>query len=193
MSVIRVLAQWAGFPGAPGYSSFHFSEFTGGVEVDAVRERVYEFFDAMTPILPASVSITVDPTVQRLDEATGVLEEYLDGTANFVVEASPNNPDFAGPAGAVVGWNTNTVNNGRRVRGRTFLVPLNLDSYEEDGTLSEVALTRLRRGAAELVGDDFNTGFSVWSRPRNGAGGVLAPVTGFRVPDLSAVLRSRRD
>lgn len=193
MAVYRVTARWEGFPGAPGYSNFHFGEFTGGADVDPMRERVQAFFGAMTTALAADVVIRIPTTVEVFDEDSGMLTGYLDGEEELSVFGSGSGGSFAGPVGAVVNWLTATVANGRRVRGRTFVVPLNATAYDSDGTLSGNALSRLREGADELVQDDFNSQFSVWSRPRDGSSGVLAPVTGYRVPDLAAVLRSRRD
>lgn len=193
MAVYRITAQWSGFPGAPGYSNFHFGEFTGGIDVDQARNRVGDFFDALVADLPAGVSISVSPTVEVYDEASGVLQDYLEGEDSIDVEATSAGPRYAGPVGAVVNWITSTVANGRRIRGRTFLVPLATSAYDNDGTLDSESLGRIRTAASALIGDDFNSQFSVWSRPQNGGAGVLAPVTSARVPDLVAVLRSRRD
>lgn len=193
MAVYRVTAQWTGFPGAPGYSNFHFGEFTGGLEVDQTRTRVGDFFSALAADLPAGVSISVSPTVEIYDEASGVLQDYVEGEETIEISATTAGPNYAGPVGAVVNWITATVANGRRIRGRTFIVPLATVSYANDGTLATNTLNRLRVAANDLIADDFNSQFSVWSRPRNGGAGVLAPVTAARVPDLAAVLRSRRD
>lgn len=193
MAIHRVLARWSGFPGAPGYSSFHFSGFTGGADANQVRLRVRGFFNEVNYLFPGDVSVEIDNTVEVLDEATGVLQDYADDDQDMTITAAGSGNSYAGPSGAVVNWLTNTVNNGRRVRGRTFIVPIGANMYDSDGTLSSEALANLRDGADALLDGDFNSEFVVWSRPRNGAGGVAAPVTGYRVPDMAAVLRSRRD
>lgn len=193
MAVYRVTAEWSGFTGAPGYSNFHFGEFTGGADIDQMRNRVGDFFQALYTNVPSSVSISIPPTVEVYDEASGLLTGYEEGGEEITIEATGTVNTYAGPSGAVVNWLTNTVANGRRIRGRTFIVPLRTTAYQSDGTLTSDTLEDIRAAAAGLVQDDFNTGFSVWSRPQNGGSGVLAPVTGYRVPDLAAVLRSRRD
>lgn len=193
MTVYRVTAQWQGFPGAPGYSNFHFSGFTGGADADAMRGRVRAFFAEISTRLPAGATITIQPTVEVFEESTGELTGYVDGEAAMSVSGPTSANTYAGPTGAVVNWLTNTVNQGRRVRGRTFLVPLAVTVYEADGTLSASSLQLIRDGAAALTEGDFNSEFVIWSRPRDGGAGVLAPVVGYRVPDMAAVLRSRRD
>lgn len=193
MAVHRVSARWTGFQGAPGYSNFHFSEFTGGADPDQMIGRVAEFFEVLYATLASQVTVTVSSIVEEFDETTGQLTGYLDGEEDAVISATGSNTPFSGPSGAVVNWLTNTVSNGRRVRGRTFLVPLRSSVYENDGTLSSGTLTTINEAAEGLVGGDWNSEFVVWSRPTGGSGGVLAPVTGHRVPDMAAVLRSRRD
>lgn len=193
MAIYRVTAEWSGFPGAPGYSNFHFSEFTGGIDAEQVRGRVEAFFEPLKTVLASAVTITIPPTVEILDEDTGMLTGWMDGGEEIRINTTGTAGDYAGPSGAVINWITGTVRNGRRVRGRTFLVPIRSGAYDSDGTLTSDALTSIREAGDEFVTQDFNSGFGVWSRPSNGSGGIFAPVTGYRVPDMVAVLRSRRD
>lgn len=193
MTIHRVQAVWTGFPGAPGYSSFYFRPFTGGGDVDQAIGRVRGFFAEWRRLLPLGVSIQVQATVEEVDETTGMLTGYLDGEEVEPVLTSTAGNDFAGPAGAVVNWLTGTVRNGRRVRGRTFLVPLGLNAYDSDGTLGDTALSDLRAGANILLSTEFEQELVVWARPNGGSPGEAASVTGHRVPDMAAVLRSRRD
>lgn len=193
MAIYRVTAEWTGFIGAPGYTNFHFGEFTGGADADQMRNRVSDFFDPLLSILSSDVVITIPPTVEVLDEESGSLTGYLDGGEEIRLLTTGSSTSYAGPSGAVINWITGTVRNGRRVMGRTFLVPLKANTYQDDGTLTGDALSSLREAGDVLATDDFDSAFGVWSRPVNGSGGVLAPVTGYRVPDMVAVLRSRRD
>ena len=193
MTIHRVTAQWSGFTGAPGYSNFYFLAGVGTPDQDQETSRVHGFFSDLTTILPSQVSIQVDSTVEVVDEVTGTLEDYVEAEPLPPVTSSGSDSSYAGPAGMVVNWLTNTVNNGRRVRGRTFLVPINSNLFEADGTIGSGSLQIVRDAANDFIQDEWNSSLCVWSRPRNGAGGLAAPVTGSRVPDLAAVLRSRRD
>lgn len=193
MAVSRVTAVWQGFPGAPGYTNIFFDAFGADDFVDAEVARVRSFFNSLLIRFPSSVTISVSPEVSIFDEVSGELLGYstADETPDDV--EGQGSSSYSGPSGAVINWSTDTVNRGRRVRGRTFLVPLADAVYDSSGTLSTAALNDLRDAAEILMGDGDGPQFVVWSRPRDGAGGALAPVTSYRVPDMAAVLRSRRD
>lgn len=203
MNILRIQAVWSGFPGAPGYSAFHFSSdagfWDGGIigdeaqaAADSARGRVLAAFNSLRNRLPETVNIRIEPEAQIIDSDTGEILGAAEISAASV-DPGTQGTSYAGPAGAVVNWRTNDYRFGRRIRGRTFLVPLAANAYEADGTLSSAALSAVRDFGSEMVsgGDDPN--FGVWSRPRDGGGGVFASVTGYNVPDMAAVLRSRRD
>jgi hypothetical protein len=114
---------------------------------------------------------------------------------------------YAGNAGAVVHWLTSLIVGTRRVRGRTFLVPMIGSAFESNGSLTSTALNTINNAAAALI-TAVGTGMVVWSRPvvahtkydpKTGQGtgvagrsGTYGAVTGSRVPDLAISLRSRR-
>lgn len=193
MAIHRIVAQWTGFPGAPGYTNFHFMA-GGGLISDAQSsaDKVLDFFNQFKTYLPPQTRIEIQPEVAVIDEDTGV-------ASNFVLIdpgerlAGTGTGSYAGPAGAVINWRTNDLRFGRRIRGRTFLVPLTSAAFEGDGTLASNARNFIQGAADSLVGGDLDSEFVVWSRPRNGSGGVAATVTQANVPDMAAVLRSRRD
>lgn len=193
MAITRVTAEWRGFLGAPGYSTFHFHESASGGVVDDARQRVHSFFDGLRGTLPSSVEIDVLEEVEEYDESSGMLVGYARGTEELATIDGGNNASFAAPVGAVVHWNTNTVANGRRLRGRTFIVPMSNAAFEADGTIRGIELDMLRDAAESLSGGGFESTFCVWSRPTGGGSGAVGPVISHRVPDMAAVLRSRRD
>lgn len=193
MAISRITAVWQGFPGAPGYSSFFFDAFGGGDLVDAEHARVRSFFLALQTILPSGLTVTVNPEAEVLDETTGELLGYSNVTepSNQVNGAATG--AYSGPAGAAVTWNTDTVAKGRRLRGRTFVVPLANSAYDSQGTLATSAITDLNEGAEDLIGDGSGPQLVIWSRPAASVAGSIGPVTSHRVADKVAVLRSRRD
>lgn len=193
MAIHRVTATWTGFTGGPGYTSFYFSPFTGGGSAGAARQRVLSFFSSMSQIIATGARIDISPTIEVIDEETGTLQSYIDDDTEVGYTQGASTGSYVGSAGGVVSWSTNTVVSGRRVRGRTFIVPMRTTAFQDDGTLTTQALTSMRDGADALMASDFDQQLVIWSRPRGGSGGVAAPVTGYRVPDMAAVLRSRRD
>lgn len=193
MAINRVVARWQGFPGGPGYSNFFFTELPSSEGVLAARQAVGDFFDGFSSLLPSGVEIVVENEVAVIDELTGQTLDYAPTTAVVDSVVGSASGGYAGASGAVVNWNTAGVRGGRRVRGRTFLVPLAQLAFDSSGTLSTSGLNLIRSAAADLVGTGFDSGLGVWARPTNGAGGEFHEVIGATVPDLAAVLRSRRD
>jgi len=100
---------------------------------------------------------------------------------------------FSSATGACINWNTPEVRNGRRVRGRSFIVPLASSQYDVDGTLTAGALTGLQTRADTLVGGGWD--LQVYKRPtiKGATDGDSATVTSARIADKTAILRSRRD
>lgn len=198
MDITRITARWGGFAGAPGYSNFYFSSgfLDGGIfgeEAELLAGRVADAFEALSPVLPRNVTIDIEPEVAVIDSDTGVAQSFTSIDPPEVDLPTGSAQPFAGPAGAVVTWRTNDLRNGRRIRGRTFLVPLSTTAYQEDGSLTTIALNAVRGFGDAMVGNALQGDLGVWSRPQGGAGGVFASVVSFTVPDKVAVLRSRRD
>lgn len=193
MAITRITALWTGFRGAPGYSNFFFT----GPPFDPEEARlaavaVRNFFFAIRAHLPSSVTIQVQPTGDVIDEATGQITEQVDFEQPPTVAGS-GGADYSAASGAVVNWNTTSYRNGRRVRGRTFLVPLGSITYDGNGDLDSETVTAIRTAATELATASLPNPMVVWSRPRDGSPGQAHAVTSASVPDLGAILRSRRD
>ena len=203
MDILRITARWSGFNGAPGYSNFHFTTsggfWDGGLLADGAEEAannarivVRNAFLEIDNILPESVGITIEPEALVLDSDTGETLGFVPVEGQGLSGGNATG-GYSAATGAVVNWNTNDYRFGRRIRGRTFVVPLAGSAYEDDGTLTSSAITALRDFGDSIVNGAANPDFGVWSRPRNGSGGVFASVVGYSVPDMAAVLRSRRD
>lgn len=203
MDMLRVTAEWTGFSGGPGYSNFFFSVdagfWDGGLFGDDAQlaattasQRVADAFLEIQQLVPSDINIVPSSEVAIMDSDTGEIQGTV--TRDEVQVGNPQGSGgYSAVSGAVVNWNTNDYRFGRRIRGRTFLVPLVASAYQDDGTITTSALGSLRAFGAEMVGDAGGPEFGVWSRPRDGAGGVFATVVAATVPDMAAVLRSRRD
>lgn len=193
MAIARITLRWSGFQGGPGYSNFHFTADAAGGDFTGAEGLVYGFINPINQFIPVDVDYQVEPEVPLFDEGTGELLGYGDSLEAGTPGSGGAAGSYSAASGAVVNWLTNTVNRGRRVQGRTFIVPLALNAYEDNGTLSSEALTAFDGAAANLSTAGSLGEFVVWSRPVNGSGGAAAPVVGHRIPDMAAVLRSRRD
>lgn len=197
--IIRVKINWTGFVGSPGYTNLHF-EPTNEADpwsqpmVDAAVAKVQAWLVAQRPYLPAVVTTGIDPQIAELDEQSGRIEAFW----TVVPAASAPgtfNGNYSAASGYCISWSTGGVWNGRRIRGRTFVVPLGSNALATDGTIDTGALVDFRARAVTLTSPDNNTRLVVWRRPTNEVipdGGAYA-VTGSTVRDKVAMLTSRRD
>ncbi len=193
MAITRVTAEWSGFSGAPGYSNFYFAAFGSGDAVDLEVARVRALFNAIPTYIPSGVSVRVLQEAAILDESSGELLGYSQATTQPSQVTGTGIGSWSAASGAVLTWNTETIARGRRLRGRTFLVPLAVAAYDTSGTLAQAFMTAATTGANALIGDGTGPTAVIWSRPRGGAGGSAGPITSSRVADRVSVLRSRRD
>jgi hypothetical protein len=184
----RVSVAWQNWPGAPGSTVFYgLATAMVQADVDAVRT----FFDAIKQYLPSGLTITVPSSGDNIDDATGdIVGSWSVATPPIVVTGTGAGA-YAGNAGAVVHWLTDDVVNGRRVRGRSFLVPLVSTAYDTGGSLIAGAMTILSNAAGALVTASAGA-FQIWHRPAPPAAGSSHAITSHRVPDLAVSMRSRR-
>jgi hypothetical protein len=197
-TVSTVTAVWAGFTGSPGYSRFNFFELADAASCNAAGAAVKTFFQSLTASLLTGWTIAVQSTVQHKDVATGALtgETTMTTVPNATNGVAVASTPYAGGSGAVADWVTGAFWNGRKVRGRTFLVPL-LGVYSNDGTVSTSFINATVAAGNALIADPTTT-LAIWAKkfddskpPKQTAGGLFS-VSGCTVPDRAAQLRTRR-
>jgi hypothetical protein len=198
--LLRIKAAWAGFPGAPGYSVFHMRDFEGSGDVNGQAlegaEKVRAFFEAIKLWLAPGVTVTSSGEVEIIEDTTGQLVDVASiATPGIVTSTASSTDRYAAAVGAVVTWRTGSVRNGRRIRGRTFLVPLAGNSYDNNGTLHADSRAAITTAATTLRATGTSPDLGVYARPTapGATDGEWAVTTSFSVPDMGAVLRSRRD
>lgn len=207
-TMIKVRAKWTGFNGGPGYSNFFFRDFAAGEPTDAdgnsAAVRVATFFDGVKSLLPAAVKIDVPGDIEVIEETDGKLVTVLNVAPRSQISGTAAANGYSAASGAVVTWRTGGVVAGRRVRGRTFLVPTANIAFDLDGTLQQQHIVTIKAAADALISAAGSPDLGVWARPAkqriNKAGevipardGVWYVATSTSVPDMAAVLRSRRD
>jgi len=195
--------KWTGFNGAPGYSVMHFRDFTagdgaGGADTQPLAQgaaqRVYDFFFAIRSLLPAPVRLDVEPDVDVLEDTTGELLNSFGITPPAVISGTVAGT-YSAASGAVVNWRTGGIRAGRKIRGRTFIVPIAASQYDAAGQLATASRTTLTTAAAALAAQTGSPDLGVWARPTaaGASDGKWSVVTGSNVPSIAAILRSRRD
>lgn len=188
--------RWSGFTGGPGYTNLYFlnpEEPTLAIR-NTTATRVKAWFDALKVMMPSVVTIQFPTEMDEIDTATGDLTNTLpiDTIANAV---GTQVGTYSAPTGACVNWATGQIVNGRRLRGRTFLVPLAGSIFQSDGTLNDANRTTMVTASTTLCSFQDNLVLAIWHRPTTpgGTDGVAAQVSSASVTDKAAVLRSRRD
>lgn len=187
--LIRHTVVWSGSPGLPGYTQFH-QEVTGSISVQAqaAQNAIYTFFAGLAGLIPADITIVVDPVYQVADVVTGEVTTEDSVTTPLAGITGGYVSNWSAQVGVMVEWLTAAFIDGRRLRGRTYLVPLG-NTSDDDGTLPGGTLSTIRSEAATLLA--AGTGLVVWHRPVAGAGGQIAPISSAVVRDHAAILRSR--
>lgn len=192
MTIQRVRVLMQNWPGAPGYINLY--ETSAVVDHTPIRT----FFNSLITLFPTGLTITIPGSGDIINEGTGAIVGAWTVAAPAVVTGSGVSA-YAGGAGAVVDWLTSGVVAGRRPMGRTFLVPLVSAAMDTQGSLTSTTISTILTAAQAMIAAMGPT-FLVWSRPFPGGPGndppsrlgTVNPVTSARVPDLAAVLRSRR-
>lgn len=181
----------------------HFRDFgTGGDTSSAVTAdqaaaactRVRNFWLALASVLPVAVNVLVESEVEVIEDSTGTLVNTFATPGTSAVSGSGAGA-FSAATGAVVNWRTNGIRNGRRVRGRTFLVPLNGAAFAATGQLGSGIVTTITTAASALADGAGSPDLFVYGRPSavGAADGVSYVVSSASVPAMGAILTSRRD
>lgn len=194
MSVAVIKTTWTGGPSAPGLTTFAL-EYDGAGNLDGALTAVQTFWTSLKDSIQGGYQLQVQPVVELHNETTGELSgEFAAASAKPTLQTQ-NTSAFAAGVGARIDWRTLVIKNGRRVRGRTFVLPLATASYEVNGTIAEVTRTGIGTAATKLITDldAAGTSLAVWSRPsEKHPVGALSPVSVAVVPDKVAFLSGRR-
>lgn len=192
--IYRYKSIWNLPTGGPGVTTMYaFPDTTEQVFADAVRSFLVDALGsaATADFLPSGATIQGEGVVDNIEVTDGLLQSTVPITPPPVITGIGSGT-YAAPAGAVITWLTGLVHQGRRVRGRTFLVPLSGSALESNGTLSAAYLTNVRNAASAYIASAANP--AIWCRPDPGTtNGAAFTVAAGSVQDKVAILSSRRD
>lgn len=193
MGVLEYRVNWGSGATNPGVSVLHAriaGTSSAGAAATSFSERCRKFFDDIKGVVGGGIVWGFPGEVTELNTATGALEavHVVTPPANVT---STGAGVYAAPAGIRVEWRTDAIVGGRRLRGRTFVVPLITSGYDTGGTIASSTLTTMASATSNYLSTVVFTSAnpSVWSRTH----GVQADITSAFLPDEVAVLRSRRD
>lgn len=199
----RQRVVWSGFVGAPGVSTFYFTDAA------AHQDDLHAFLTALANKIAVDVVLHIEPGGDVIDDSNGTLTGVWAGGVTADVHGAAGTAPYAAPAGFLVRWETATIVSGSRLRGRTYFVPSATGCFAVDGSIDGAVLPQIVAAASDFVGA-VTPDLLVWQRPRvaqvayvdgkgkphkalSGRPGSSAPVIQSSVPDEVVVLRSRRD
>lgn len=184
----RITAQWTGWAGGPGYTRLRWSGALDGAAATDAAAEMRNFFSAIALYLPSAIRITWSGQADIYNDQ-GQLQAPVQYTPPAFVAGTDSSTAWSAASGACVQWLTDAFTNNRRIRGRTFLVPLAGSAYQTDGTLGSPFLSAVQDAVDALFASTpNNVVVSNEGRPSQ----QEHDVTGGICNDRAAVLRSRR-
>lgn len=195
MAIYRVRATIAGVSGLPGLSTCYF-EVTAphnGADALACAGRVRSAWDVLKTIVPATVGVTVQPSVDVLDEATGNLITSFGITPPAMVIGTGSATAMPAQVAAGLVLATPDIVNNRRVRGRLYLSPLTLAAMT-GGTPPAGTITAVNAFGVALISASPPITPAppvVWARPAPGRPGTSHRITAATCATKWFTLRSR--
>lgn len=193
MRLHRLVIAWSGAPVVG--SAVTVLHFDGTNQTEPPVAAIRGAFSAAAAVLPNTVTLTFPNSGDTINDTDGTLAGVWTSSGGGTVQGATNGNCAAG-VGACIGWTTATIVNGskgpRKLRGRTFVVPLVNSSYNASGVIEPASLTALTNlGTAILAAGAF----AVWHRPltAGATNGTSGPVVSSKVRNKVAYLSSRRD
>jgi len=189
MHLFRVVVAWAG-PQVVG-SAVNVLHFDGSNQSAPPVAAIKGAYGFVANVMPTGSSVTIPTTGDVIEDTTGELVGVWTGAGGGAVNGMADAKAAAG-VGGCVGWQTGGIVNGRKLRGRTFLVPLSISAYDGDGTFTASAANYLKQFADGLQAAGP---LAVLHRPtsKGASDGTSYGVIANRVRDKVAYLSSRRD
>lgn len=202
VAIQRMRIQWVGFPGGPGVTTLF------AVDAAGMQGDVQSLFEAFAVQFPPDVTVKQETFGDTIESTTGILTGGWIGTDHPAIVGSGGS-NYAAPVGAQVQWLTDGIHAGHRVKGRTFIVPISSNLYQDNGSLIDSLVLFLATAGGDFVTATADN-FKIWSRPRDATpswtdvhgkvhparpavDGSATSVSGVKVPDKAVILRSRRD
>lgn len=186
MTIEQGVFTWSGFTGAPGYTIQY--GLPGGNGVANLRG----LFEGIKQYLPSIVRITYPSSGDVINQTNGQVTGQWTATGQPQTVATGTG-GFAAGTGLHINWITQTFVGGRRLTGRTFIVPVTVGCYSADGTLDNTVLSTIQTSVNTFIAASAGN-FVIWHRPTSkGANdGLSATVTQGIVPDRVSRLKNRQ-
>lgn len=173
--------DWHGTYGHQGISRFAFVSADGGTPTNATRDGVLTAISTMLLAnaggLPTDVSWNIDTIVEAYDGVLGTITGELPAAGAVAPGAGTNTSSYANGVGLTIKWKTGGMFNGRRIQGRTFIVPMAGQQFETDGSLGAGVAASWQTAANAYIAAVQSAGATplVWGRPTDVKASVRKP------------------
>jgi hypothetical protein len=208
MAVGIIRTNWAGTSGGPGLTQVAIAEtvsggsgsFFTGTNCQIAVDQMRIFWDTIKATIPNECALTVSPVVDIYNEVNGELQASITAPTAPTTVLGTDIGVYSMASGVKLTLQTDTIRNGRRVRGAVYIVPAGASTMTNLGNVQSSSRTTIN-----TAGNAFRAALAtpalihvVYSRPLVVDGvqtrdGALSLVTGYDTNEKSAILRGRRD
>lgn len=197
MTIAQLQVTWKGLTGLPGYSFFYVRSTAASIA------PLPTFFSAISQFFPVPLTWEINPFWKFIDEANGQLTGGGGGGPMPTIAATGATA-YAPQSGVQVKWDTGEYHDGRRVKGRTYLVPTVNTQWAAGGVAVQTMCNTIN-AAADVMRTQFTGNLVIWHRPifekdANGKptdvvkrAGLAAAVQTVTTPTKAVTLNRRRD
>jgi hypothetical protein len=190
------LTNWAG---GPGVTTWYFSEgSTGGgawsqAVVDDLYNEVNSTYEGFAVALQEGVQAVAEPELAIIDSATGKLvDARTPSDPPDTIQAASQGGNQSRGVQMLIRFSTDDFVGGRRLKGRSYIGPLNDTAMGLNGQIATFLVAELPARFTALI-SGLGPRLAVYHRPSaDGASdGSWGDVTSVKVRPLPSYLRSR--
>lgn len=180
--------RWQGGRIGLGASVFHFAGTNSPTVAQGAANAIKAFFVSISSTIGTGISWQFDPEV-RVMSADGTLTAVIPVTAP-AAQSATGGTDWTNGSGYMIRWNTASIVGGRRLLGRTFMVPAESGVFLS-GNVTGLAIGQVGTACSTLISAMAanSSPLQIWSRKN----AITSDVTGFSVPGRPTTLRTRND
>lgn len=184
MAIDRVTIEMTGGPGGNGIVTFY------ALDGAAAQPAVKDLASNWSGVLPNDIILNVPNSGDRINEETGELVgSWTGGTVGGFTGTDAGK--WTAGVGMYITWRTSGVVAGRRVLGRTFIVPMGSGVFDVNGLPLATIVDAVGSWATDMI-NEVPGNFVIWSRPNGTRLGSDHVITSLNVPTTGTSLRTRR-
>jgi hypothetical protein len=184
-NISKITVDWQVPSGGSGSNTFYALDGPG---VESGLETAY---NSIKSYVPVGVTWGLHRGGEILDPLNGTL--VGDWGTSVVAGSSPTGTGvWANGVGLSLRWETGTIMDGHRLRGRTYIVPIVSSAFGPDGNILASVETAFNTAFQQVITSHPGQ-LVVWHRPKDPRAGGFSVATTVAVRPKPAILRTRRD